>query len=391
MKRIVVLLFFGSLCAMNSNRDPRVAIDSVHRAGYPEFFISFKNPSMKFVDMLQLPTDALRSGIAGTPIDADALGLVPMIDLVPYIGHYQNPSTKAEGRTVGDSYNFRARLALIQFRDGTFGGILPEQVRRVLADAGFVDLSHVEFSAQILGTFVRPDETPFTPATRDTCNIAYHPVVRRWRGTGLADFNVPVLCGIFAPNGVRAITGGISVDRLAELPVNYHGKVWLSPDVGRVLLEPTRGIITFWTVAVYEGHAHVVFNVVANNAVTERLLLPIAGQRNFDGVLAHIARVAEQLSDADMGALVEAHEILHDAQVASSRVVVAPRPAVASSSTRETRRPVGSATPSVAIDSLEQLVARYIENYGSIQNAIIAAIDDGNEALVNALLSRDRR
>lgn len=375
MNRLVVLCLCVPLSAMNLNHDPRVFIDNAHRAGHPEFFTSFKNPVTRFVDILQLPDAVMHGGV----VDAGALDLVPMVDVAPYIGHYQNPGTLAEGRTRGDQYNFRVRLALIQYRDGAFGVFLPAVIRGALARAGFVDLSRVEFSAQVLGTFVNPVQAPFTPATKDTCNIAYHSVVRRWRGTGMADFNEPVACGVFALNGAAAVPGGMAVDRLAELSVYYHDRVALSPDVGRVFLLPGRGIVTFWTVAVYQGRAQVTFNVIANNAQTEHLLLALTEQRNFDGVLAHMVRVIEQLENtADVEALIYAYEILRDAQTSMSEATAVRAPVVLP-------RPFVHA-PAAAADALVQRISLYIESYGSVQAAISAAIDNHDIELVNALL-----
>jgi len=110
-------------------------------------------------------------------------------------------------------------------------------------------------------------------------NIVLHPIVERWRlgdrWRGEVDnsdvgFNIKVTAGVFgvSPN-VRAITGAqIPRDRLEPIDVNYHDKIYFSPDNGRIGLPKNKNeVATFWLVASdpNSNKSIVVFNIVALN------------------------------------------------------------------------------------------------------------------------------
>lgn len=293
-KYIITLMFFGAqLNAMNMNSHPPVEVGGVHRAGFPGFFTSFRDSALKYQD---------------TFLSAD----VPFTSRVPLIGHYQNAGTK--GRTTrGEYYNARVSIALIEHQPTALAAVVPDSIRTALAAAGIRDLSTVEFYTNIMGDFVFSEEAPIG-GNVNSCNVAFHPVLIRWRGTGAAHFNTaakkePKLqAGIFEAHGVSEKSGGIAFNRLSALDVNYHGA--FSPDNGRFNYDPSSALATFWVVGVYNGHAIVVFNLLTTNETTEALLLAITRQTNFDGVLRVMRSMSSAISHGDAAVLANAVSIL---------------------------------------------------------------------------------
>jgi len=273
---------------MNRNINPRCSIDGLHREGYPEFFTSLTDPALDYQGILLSRPCSL-------------------VGRVPAIGHYQNVDTKRKGKTVGEFYNWRVRIALIELSRDQLGNLIPPSVRAALAKGGIRDLSNVEGYINILGGFVFPGEQPKEAGKENSCNIAFHPVVCRWRGN-LEHYNFPIQAGIFDGNGVIEMPGGIAFNKLTNLALNYHGA--LSPDNGRVRFDASRGLITFWTVGIYNGRANVTFNVIANNDRVERQLLEITRQRDCQGVCEVIGRVRASAGGADVSALSEVQRIL---------------------------------------------------------------------------------
>ena len=258
MKKIIFLFFCYSflLNAMNRSRD-------VLGAPSLEFFTSFSNEYRELIDLFENPS------VLSLPF------------LVPAIGHYQNAQTKAAGTTVGEYYNWRIRLGLIELSVEQRERIIPADIREVLRSHN-IELKNVDAAINILGNFSEPREHPKGLA-QNSCNIAFHPVICHWRNDGLKHFNEPIMAGVFYADGATAMPGGIAIGSLAPLAVNYHGA--LSPDNGRIRLNPDRGLITFWTVGIYKGHANVVFNIIANNEECENNLRGVTRVENIDGVI----------------------------------------------------------------------------------------------------------
>lgn len=245
-------------CAMNMNHDPHVCVSGrFTEHGEGEFFTSFADPARTYY-----PT--MFFGIKD----------LAMVDRVPYIGHYQNEGTKKSGKTHGDWYNPCVRLALIELAPKVWRFFVPKPLEVALKRAGISDLSAVEYFVNIVGNFDRLNEAPFGKDA-NSCNVVFHPIIRRWRGTQDANFNVPVQAGIFETSGVRAYSGGIALNSLARLDVNYHDRDNFSPDNGRFYYDPELGVATFWTVVVYDGHVNVTLNVIATNEETEKRLMRI--------------------------------------------------------------------------------------------------------------------
>ena len=266
MKKLLAFLalFIGSLGAMNKNSNPRVFTEGSHRDGHPTFFTSFKNNDKRFIECFEQP----------------AVMALPF--LVPGIGHYQNDKTKASRKTVGDFYNWRAHLALIELSAEQLNRLMPESIKNSLRDTR-IPLENIEGGINILGNFFNLHERPIEKGKEHSCNIAFHPIMCHWRNDGLKHFNEPINAGIFDGNGAIQMGGGITFNRLAHLPVNYHGA--LSPDNGRVRLDQNRGLITFWSVGIYRGRANVVFNIIANNEPIENTLLAITSVPTIEALI----------------------------------------------------------------------------------------------------------
>ncbi len=308
-KYIFLLVILGMrLGAMNTNH---VVIGGTHRGDNPEFFTSFRTPDLTYRNTL-LTDD-------------------PITNRIPLIGHYQNEETRKSGKTHGEFYNLRARIALIEHEPVALARVIPVSVRTALANAGINDLSAVEFYTNILGDFVFPEQAPFG-GDSNSCNVAFHPVLIRWRNTDTAHFNTPVSAGIFEANGISPKGGGIAFGQLGKLDVNYHGA--FSPDNGRFNYDPSKGIATFWVVGVYQGHAIVVFNIMALNPRVERLLLDITRQKLFNDVLRVMKNIPKQLMGDDVATLTSAVRVLelgsgytiHPLPVVRSERAVAPAP-----------------------------------------------------------------
>ena len=291
MRSLFIVLIFGFSCAgaMNMNHDPRVATGA---RGVAEFFASFADPAKKYFPTMFFNRE--------------------LVDHVPYIGHYQNEGTKKSGATHGEFYNPRVRIALIEHASHALDRVVPASVRAALTKAGVRDLSSVEFYTNILGEFDFPDQAPFGKNT-NSCNVAFHPIIRRWRGTEYANFNVPVSAGLFESNGVRAYPGGIAINSLAPLEVNYHDRISMSPDNGRFYYDPKQGIATFWTVVVCNGHANVTFNILTTNHAAESLLFGITEKGHVDGLLDVLRTSVHRLSEDGQRALSGAVAVLERA------------------------------------------------------------------------------
>lgn len=319
-KYIIILMFFGfQLNAMNMNSHPPVEVGGIHRPGFPEFFTSFRDSTLRYQDTL-------------------LSGEVPITSRIPLIGHYQNAATKGH-TTQGEYYNARVSIALIEHQPTALAAVIPASVRESLSAAGILDLSMVEFYTNIVGDFAVAQEAP-TGGNSNSCNVAFHPVLIRWRGTGTAHFNVPLNAGIFEAHGVSEKSGGIAFNRLGALNVNYHGA--FSPDNGRFNYDPSRAVATFWIVGVYNGHAIVVFNILATDETTEALLLASTHQTNFDGVLRVMHSIASALSPEDVAVFTDAVSILERSSGHAVRALPVSKPEVAAPSSSKGGHVLGS-------------------------------------------------
>ncbi len=361
LKKFICLIVSAFLClcshAMNKNIPP-VEVGGVTRAGHPEFFTSFANPDAIY----------FRPDDPGVFFCTEQ----PIVDRVPLIGHYQNPDTKKKGQTHGDTYNVRTRIALIEFDKNALERVAPQSVRTILAQNGFADLSKVEFYANIISNFVHTEQTPFGAAT-NSCNVAFHPIIRRWRGSGFANFNIAVNAGIFEPNGVSAHSGGIAFDNLGSLDTHYHDREAFSPDNGRFNIDPQRGIVTFWVVGVHSGHANVTFTIMANNEVTEQLLLRLTNQPNFESLLRMLQNTTSALNQPDATVLENATRILRQASGVSAAIAPAP-------SFVGIGRKLGTAEPH-RFESISNLLSQRGISGRSMAEAYMAATTSGRYPL----------
>lgn len=175
------------------------------------------------------------------------------------IGNYCNDATFARRTTVGDVYGFFPESLLF----GAFTindaltRVFPAAVNQAIAG---VDADAVLFAIRIYGynaQFIPNLLAPFG-ANADAFNAVFHHVVEQFRGGSLLlnpgrqvfHFNVPIQAGVFDSSGLTAFAGGLGFNRLASLAVNAHGA--LSPDNGRVKIEPDRHVAYGWLVGVYD-------------------------------------------------------------------------------------------------------------------------------------------
>ncbi|KKP95848.1 MAG: hypothetical protein US13_C0002G0158 [candidate division TM6 bacterium GW2011_GWE2_36_25] len=182
-----------------------------------------------------------------------------------------------EGRTVnnalglpaigiyhGENYNFKT-VSVIEhsFR---IQEKVPVEIREQLRD------KQVKYYTMFWGPHMDP------PLDKPD-NIVLHPVAERWRlpddwhrevDNDAFNFSVNIPTGIFdwSSNVTVAVGSAISRGALSPINVNYHDRVYFSPDNGRIgLPRDPHEIATFWLLALdpQSNKAIVVFNIIGGS------------------------------------------------------------------------------------------------------------------------------
>jgi len=159
---------------------------------------------------------------------------------------------------------------------------------------------------------------PSNKAADGVYNVAFHPDVQRW--TGQDNFNIPILMGIFDPNGVEpGSPHSIPFNTFAPVAVNKHDNVYYSPNNAQFKLVPGRKVVTFWTAALSpdKRSSAINFNIIITDealqqslhqTITEFQYTPPA-QRN-ERLIEALSEAAVPLPEADHNALGAAAIIL---------------------------------------------------------------------------------
>lgn len=182
----------------------------------------------------------------------------------PYLGHYQNSGTKRAGNTVGDEYNLRTLLGVIENPPAALALVAPPALASSIP-AG----STITFNTVLWGPLRVPGESPIG-ANTNTNNVIFHPVASTWEKA--QHFNIPVAMGIFGADGVEpGGSGAIAFNTVTNQSVNKHASdVYadaMSPDNARFKLISGRMVRTFWILGLSpdKKQAVVSFNIIIDH------------------------------------------------------------------------------------------------------------------------------
>jgi len=206
---------------------------------------------------------------AGTKLDGRSDGI--LFSGAPVLGFYRK-------RFKNDWYLFFSRLLLVQFDPIVYWNFLPSSVQNVLKNVNRCFIR----GAIVIDVKIKSEDEDTVARKSRLVNLLYHSWVGEIMGKK-GNFEIDIPMGIFEPNGIEPYTQekfdvpdkygkrrvdkriGISFGELGKQRVHEHGAY--SPDNARFVVSSNRNIATFWSVAVYPGHAHalVTFHILVNN------------------------------------------------------------------------------------------------------------------------------
>jgi hypothetical protein len=198
----------------------------------------------------------------------------------------KNPLLLLGFPVIGDyaaEYNFKKRLALIQFNPHNIMTYLPEELASALAKLLGLQSSElnqalnklqVRFNSIIMGNVLNP--------VLDSADKSYNLVYHFWGGlrhktaenvVNFYEENMHI--GLFAPQGIKP--KDLVINNFGTYNVNWHAPEHISPNNARFYIENNKNWSSFWAVAVAPDKTQIsiTYFLLANNTESENLIASI--------------------------------------------------------------------------------------------------------------------